>query len=174
MDFVEWQWLWLSKVLPSPCGHHGSKTVSQTIPHEDSMVTHIQQRFPPLAFTHPYFPWLPESFHNIMNCEWWKTIIFCYQLNKSSSDLTNEFFIASLESVPTFMEMGFVHACCICSSADERGCWLISLFFFMSLSQVAVHSLVLDLGTEEMRLISMWRFRIISSMFIHTVCLYYP
>ena len=29
--------------------------------------------FPPLAFTHQDFPWLPESFHNIMNCGWWKT-----------------------------------------------------------------------------------------------------
>ena len=41
------------------------------------MVTRIQQRFPPLAFTHQDFPWLPESFHDIMNCGWWKTYIIC-------------------------------------------------------------------------------------------------
>ena len=65
-DCVEWQWF--SKVLLSPrgCVHHGSMTVSQTIPPEGSMVTCIQQRFPPLAF-HLYFPWLPGSFHDIMD-----------------------------------------------------------------------------------------------------------
>ena len=50
--------------------HHGSMMVSQTIPPEGSMVTCIQQRFPPLGFTHRDFPWLPESFHGIMNCGW--------------------------------------------------------------------------------------------------------
>ena len=36
--------------------------------------------------------------------------LYFYQLNKSSSDLTNSFLvlIEFLESVPTFMEMGFV------------------------------------------------------------------
>ena len=55
-DCVEWQWF--SKVLPSPCGyvHHGSMTVSQTIPPEGSMVTCIQQQFLPLAFTHQDSP----------------------------------------------------------------------------------------------------------------------
>ena len=45
----------------------------------------------------------------------WKTLkifsLYFYQLNKSSSDLTNYSFlvrIAFLEIVPTFMEMGFV------------------------------------------------------------------
>lgn len=52
------QWRELSdsdflKVLLSPRGyvHCGSITVSQTIPPEGSMVTPIQQGFPPLAFT---------------------------------------------------------------------------------------------------------------------------
>ena len=50
-DCVKWQWF--SEVLLSPCGyvHHGSMTVSQTIVPEGSMITHIQQWFPPLAFT---------------------------------------------------------------------------------------------------------------------------
>ena len=76
-DCVEWQWF--SKVLPNSCGdvHHGSIAVSQTIPPEGSMVMRIQQRFPPLAFTHQDFPWHPESFHNMMNCWWWKTKIMC-------------------------------------------------------------------------------------------------
>ena len=42
------------------------------IPPEGS-VMHIQQRFLPLGFTHKDFSWLPEFFHNIMNCGWWKT-----------------------------------------------------------------------------------------------------
>ena len=68
-DCVE-RW-WFSKVHPSPWGyiHHGSITVSQAIPPEGLMVTRIQQWFLPLAFTH--FPWLPESFHDVMNCGWW-------------------------------------------------------------------------------------------------------
>ena len=37
------------------------------------MVTCIQQRFPPLVFTHRDFPWLPDSFHGIMNCGLRKT-----------------------------------------------------------------------------------------------------
>ena len=51
--------------------------VSQTIPPDGSMVTCLQQRCPPLAFTHRDFPRLPESFHNIMNCGWWNTLIIC-------------------------------------------------------------------------------------------------
>ena len=68
-ECVEWQWF--SKVLLSPCDyvHHGSITVSQTIPSEGSMVMCIQ----PLAFTHRECPWLAKSFHNIMNCGWWNT-----------------------------------------------------------------------------------------------------
>ena len=75
-DCVEWQQF--SKLLPSQWGnvHHGSMMVSQTIPPEGLMVTHIQQRLTPLAFTHRDFPWLPESFHDIMNCGWWKTILY--------------------------------------------------------------------------------------------------
>ena len=71
-DCVEWQWF--SKVLPSPCGyvHHGSMTISQTIPPEGSMVTLIQQQFPPLAFSIEISP-DSLNFHNIMNCGWWKT-----------------------------------------------------------------------------------------------------
>ena len=60
------------------CGYvnDGSMTVSQTILPEGSMVTRIQQGFPPLVFTDGDFPWLPESFHDIMNCGWWKTLSF--------------------------------------------------------------------------------------------------
>ena len=53
--------------------HHGRMMVSRTIPPESSMVTRIQQRFLHLACTHQDFLWLPEYFHNIMNCGWWKT-----------------------------------------------------------------------------------------------------
>ena len=42
--------------------HHGSMTVSQTIPTEGSMVTCIQQQFPRLAFTHWNFPWSLNPF----------------------------------------------------------------------------------------------------------------
>ena len=61
-DCVEWQWF--SKVLPSPCGyvHHGSMTVSQTIPPEGSMVTHIQQSFSALGIYTPIFPLTPWIF----------------------------------------------------------------------------------------------------------------
>ena len=37
----------------------------------------IQQRYLSLDFKHWDFPWLPESFHDIMNCGWWKTEILC-------------------------------------------------------------------------------------------------
>ena len=72
-DCVEWQWF--SKVLPSPCGYVPSFLAlrfSLTIPPEGSMVTRIQQQFQLLAFMHWLFPRLPESFHDIMNCGWWK------------------------------------------------------------------------------------------------------
>ena len=74
VDCFEWQLF--SKVLPSPCGyvHHGSMMVSQTIPSEGSMVTRIQQRFPPLAFTKfPLTPWIFSRYYELwmakdLNC----------------------------------------------------------------------------------------------------------
>ena len=64
------------KYLPSPCGyvHCGSWTVSQTIPPQGSMVTRIQQQFPPLAFTHRDSL---NLFHNLMNCGWWNSLQSC-------------------------------------------------------------------------------------------------
>ena len=66
-DCVKWQWY--SKVILNPCGydHRGSITVSQTIPPEDWMVTHIQQQFPALAFIHQYFPtpWICSQYYEL-------------------------------------------------------------------------------------------------------------
>ena len=72
-DCVEWKWF--SEVLPRRCGyvHHGSMTVSQTIPPKGSMVMCIQQRA--LASTHQDFPWLPEYCHEIMNGEWCNRVL---------------------------------------------------------------------------------------------------
>ena len=44
-DCIEWQWF--SKVLLSPCGyvHHGSRTVSQTIPPVDSIFFELTDHF---------------------------------------------------------------------------------------------------------------------------------
>ena len=85
-DCVEWQWF--SKVLPKPSGYvyHKSMTVSQTIPPQGSMVTHIQQWFPHLAFMYRD---LPESFHNIMNCGWRKTYIICSIVLRNTDFVSN-------------------------------------------------------------------------------------
>ena len=77
-DCVEWQWF--SKVLPSPCGyvHHGSMTVSQTIP-EGSMVTHsaavsalglYAPRFPltPWIFSRYYELWMVKDLNSLQSC----------------------------------------------------------------------------------------------------------
>ena len=67
-DYVEWQWF--SKWILSPCGyvHSGSMTVSQTIMLEGSMVTCIQQRFPPLAFLRTEIsPWLTDQIFRLGN-----------------------------------------------------------------------------------------------------------
>ena len=65
-DCVKWQWFY--EVLLRPCGyvHHGSMPVflKQYQP-EGSMVTHIQQWFPPLAFTHRDFPWLSSWYYEL-------------------------------------------------------------------------------------------------------------
>ena len=80
-----------SKLLPSPCGyvHHDSMTVSQTISPECSMVTRIQQRFPPLAFTHQDFLnlfmilWtvdvfdLTDNSFTMFGTKWWTTTHPC-------------------------------------------------------------------------------------------------
>lgn len=56
----------LLPVLPSRSDylHHISMMVSQAMPPQGLKVMHIQQRFP------QEFPWLSESFNNVMYCRW--------------------------------------------------------------------------------------------------------
>lgn len=73
-------WPWFPKVLPSPSDgvHHSSMAVSNAILPKGSKVTRIHQRLSPMVFTYRNFSWLPESFHNFINCRWWRTQIRSY------------------------------------------------------------------------------------------------
>ena len=70
--------------------------------------------------------------------------LYFYQLNKSSSDLTNSFlvFIAFLESVPTFMEMGLIDTLWQCFYGplreDSGSAYLVFLALFYGLAILVV------------------------------------
>ena len=64
---------WFYKVLPSPCGHVSIMVAWRFLKQyrlRAQWFTCIQQQFPPLVLKYRDYSWLPESFHDFMNC-WW-------------------------------------------------------------------------------------------------------